>query len=85
MQLSLRRRFLPVPGEFNVIWNTANNEIWFASTQTKMLELFVQRFLATFKLHIEQLTPSALALSMLGDTAEADISGVEPTQFSIEN
>ena len=69
----------------NVIWNTANNEIWFASTQTKMLELFVQRFLATFKLHIEQLTPSALALSMLGDAAEADISGVEPTQFSIEN
>lgn len=85
VQLSLRRRFLPVPGEFNVIWNTANNEIWFASTQTKMLELFVQRFLATFKLHIEQLTPSALALSMLGDAAEADISGVEPTQFSIEN
>ena len=50
-----------------------------------MLELFVQRFLATFKLHIEQLTPSALALSMLGDAAEADISSVEPTQFSIEN
>ena len=85
VQLSLRRRFLPVPGEFNVIWNTANNEIWFASTQTKMLELFVQRFLATFKLHIEQLTPPALALSMLGDAAEADISSVEPTQFSIEN
>ena len=85
VQISLRRRFLPVPGEFNVIWNTANNEIWFASTQTKMLELFVQRFLATFKLHIEQLTPSALALSMLGDAAEADISSVEPTQFSIEN
>ena len=85
VQLSLRRRFLPVPGEFNVIWNTANNEIWFASTQTKMLELFVQRFLATFKLHIEQLTPSALALSMLGDTAEADISSVEPTLFSTEN
>ena len=85
VQISLRRRFLPVPNEFNVIWNTANNEIWFASTQTKMLELFVQRFLATFKLHIEQLTPSALALSMLGDAAEADSSSVEPTQFSIEN
>ena len=85
VQISLRRRFLPVPSEFNVIWNTANNEIWFASTQEKVIELFVQRFLATFKLHIEQLTPSALALSMLGDAAEADISSVEPTQFSIEN
>lgn len=40
VQLSLRRRFLPVPGEFNVIWNTANNEIWFASTQEKVIELF---------------------------------------------
>ena len=77
VQLSLRRRFLPVPGEFNVIWNTANNEIWFASTQTKMLELFVQRFLATFKLHIEQLTPSALALSMLGDAAEEKIHSTD--------
>lgn len=83
VQISLRRRFLPVPGEFNVIWNTANNEIWFASTQTKMLELFVQRFLATFELHIEQLTPPALALSMLGYDAEekihsADTSGEFP-------
>ena len=77
VQISLRRRFLPVPSEFNVIWNTANNEIWFASTQTKMLELFVQRFLATFKLHIEQLTPSALALSMLGDAAEEKIHSTD--------
>ncbi len=77
VQISLRRRFLPVPSEFNVIWNTANNEIWFASTQTKMLELFVQRFLDTFKLHIEQLTPSALALSMLGDAAEEKIHSTD--------
>ena len=77
VQLSLRRRFLPVPGEFNVIWNTANNEIWFASTQEKVIELFVQRFLATFELHIEQLTPSALALSMLGDAAEEKIHSTD--------
>ena len=77
VQLSLRRRFLPVPSEFNVIWNTANNEIWFASTQEKVIELFVQRFLATFELHIEQLTPSALALSMLGDAAEEKIHSTD--------
>ena len=77
VQLSLRRRFLPVPGEFNVIWNTANNEIWFASTQEKVIELFVQRFLATFELHIEQLTPPALALSMLGDAAEEKIHSTD--------
>ena len=84
VQLSLRRRFLPVPGEFNVIWNTANNEIWFASTQTKMLELFVQRFLATFKLHIEQLTPSALALSMLGDAAEEAVHDADQADDTMD-
>lgn len=82
VQLSLRRRFLPVPGEFNVIWNTANNEIWFASTQTKMLELFVQRFLATFELHIVQLAPPALALSMLGYDAEEKIHSADTSDES---
>ena len=84
VQLSLRRRFLPVPGEFNVIWNTANNEIWFASTQTKMLELFVQRFLATFKLHIEHLTPPALALSMLGDAAEEAVHDADQADDTMD-
>ena len=84
VQLSLRRRFLPVPGEFNVIWNTANNEIWFASTQAKMLELFAQRFLATFKLHIEQLTPPALALSMLGDAAEEAVHDADQADDTMD-
>ena len=84
VQMALRKRFLPVPGEFNVIWNTANNEIWFASTQTKVLELFVQRFLATFKLHIEQLTPPALALSMLGDAAEEAIHDADSVDYTMD-
>nr|DAG43764.1 MAG TPA: recombination-associated protein [Caudoviricetes sp.] len=84
VQLSLRRRFLPVPGEFNVIWNTANNEIWFASTQTKMLELFVQRFLATFKLHIEQLTPPDLALSILGKDAEEAVHDADSVDYTMD-
>ena len=84
VQLSLRRRFLPVPGEFNVIWNTANNEIWFASTQTKMIELFVQRFLDTFRLHIEQLTPPDLALSMLGKESEEAIHDADEVDESLD-
>ena len=84
VQISLRRRFLPVPGEFNVIWNTANNEIWFASTQTKMLELFVQRFLATFRLHIEQLTPPDLALSMLGKESEEAIHDADSVDYTMD-
>ena len=82
VQLFLRRRFLPVPGVFNVIWDTVNSEIWFASTQEKIIELFVQRFLATFELHIEQLTPSALALSMLGDAAEEKIHSADTSDES---
>ncbi len=84
VQISLRRRFLPVPGEFNVIWNTANNEIWFASTQEKMIELFAQRFLDTFKLHIEQLTPPALALSMLGDAAEEAVHDADSVDYTMD-
>ena len=84
VQLSLRRRFLPVPGEFNVIWNTANNENWFASTQEKMLELFAQRFLDTFKLHIEQLTPPDLALSMLGKEYEEAIHDADSVDYTMD-
>ena len=84
VQLSLRRRFLPVPGEFNVIWNTANNEIWFASTQEKVIELFAQRFLDTFKLHIEQLIPRYLALSMLGDAAEEAVHDADQADDTMD-
>ena len=82
--MALRKRFLPVPGEFNVIWNTANNEIWFASTQEKMIELFAQRFLDTFKLHIEQLTPPDLALSILGKDAEEAVHDADQADDTID-
>ena len=36
----LKKRFLPIPAEFQVIWNTSSGEVWFASTQGKMLEIF---------------------------------------------
>ena len=84
VQLSLRRHFLPVPGEFNVIWNTANNEIWFASTQEKVIELFAQRFLDTFKLHIEQQIPRYLALSMLGKEAEEAIHDADSVDYTLD-
>ena len=48
----LRSRFLPVPGEFNVLWATDKNEVWFASTQNKMIDLFMEEFLKTFELHL---------------------------------
>lgn len=80
--LKLRQRFLPVPAEFNVLWNITSNEIWFASTQNKMIELFISTFLDTFHLHLQQLTPSELAISILGDEMADQIGCIETTQFA---
>ena len=65
--LRLRQRFLPIPAEFNVIWATDRNEVWFASTQGKMIDLFMEAFLNSFELHLEQITPYSLAETMLDE------------------
>ena len=80
--LRLRSRFLPVPGEFNVLWATDKNEVWFASTQNKMIDLFMEEFLKSFELHLEQLTPYNLAVSMLDEESLIRLDKLEPTQFA---
>ena len=82
--LRLRQRFLPVPAEFNVIWNTTANEVWFASTQKKMIDLFMEFFLQSFDLHLEQLTPYSLAERLLGDTVMPQINSITATRFTGE-
>lgn len=79
--LKLRERFLPVPAEFNVIWNLQTGDVWFASIQGKMIELFMEYFLNTFELHLEQITPYTLALGILGEAASAPLDALEATQF----
>lgn len=80
VMLRLRRHFLPIPAEFQVIWNTAKSVIYFASTQQKLIDLFQTHFTATFDLHLEPLTPYELAAMRLGDPAPLD--RLEPTQFA---
>lgn len=80
--LSLRQRFLPVPSEFNVLWNTEKNEIWFASIQAKMIDLFQELFLQTFDLHLEPLTPYSLASHMLDESLVNVLDSIEPTIFT---
>ncbi len=80
--LQLRSRFLPVPGEFNVVWATDRNEVWFASTQDKMIDLFMEQFLITFELHLEQLTPYNLAASLVNDEDHERLDQLEATQFT---
>ena len=80
--LRLRQRFLPVPAEFNVIWNTTANEVWFASTQGKMIDLFMEFFLQSFDLHLEQLTPYSLAERLLDEADMSQLDRMEPTEFA---
>lgn len=80
--LRLRQRFLPVPAEINVIWNSVSNEVWLASTQKKVIDCFAGLFLDTFGLHLQQLTPSALATAILGDDVLDSIDRVTATDFA---
>lgn len=82
--LRLRSRFLPIPAEFNVIWSTETNTLWFASTQSKVIDLFTDHFTKTFDLTIEQMTPYSLALSLVGEDAATSLDTIEPTRFAAE-
>ena len=80
--LRLRQRFLPVPAEINVVWSIRRNEVWLASVQNKVIELFMQLFLDTFQLHLQQLTPSALAIQLMGEGQVETINRIEATVFA---
>lgn len=84
VRLSLSRRYVPVPGVYNVIWDTAKGEVWLASTQTAVVSAFMDLFNATFDIHLEQLTPTALALSILGQEREEEVMGIKPTRLTSE-
>ena len=78
--LKLCMRFLPIPAEFQVVWNTADDMVYFASAQQKMLDLFEELFVRTFELHITPLSPYELAAFRLKDSLRLDV--LEPTQFA---
>lgn len=80
VELKLRMRFLPIPAQFEVVWNTATNILYFASAQQKILDLFEELFIRTFELHIVPLSPYELAAVELKDAMRLDT--LEPTQFA---
>lgn len=77
----LNKRFLPIPAEFQVIWNTSKNEVWIASTQRKVLELFQEYFARSFELDVEQLTPYGLAAEFLNEAELDRLNNIESTSF----
>ena len=82
--LRLRMRFLPVPAEFQVVWNAAAGIVYFASVQQKMLDLFEELFIRTFELHLVPLSPYELAVARLHDdtSLQLRLDTLEPTQFA---
>ena len=46
-----------------------------------MIELFLELFTRTFELRLEQLVPSALTLSLLGEQCAEKLDAVESTRF----
>ncbi|WP_298068402.1 recombination-associated protein RdgC [uncultured Mailhella sp.] len=81
VKLRLMGRFLPIPAEFQVIWNMTSQEVYFASTQTKMIEMFADLFARCFELRLEQLMPYALALRLCEEDSVKALDGVESTSF----
>jgi DNA recombination-dependent growth factor C len=83
VELRLRARSLPIPACFDVVWDTTAQEVWIASTQSKLTELFEELFTHTFGLHLEPLTPYFQALKDLGPARQAELDGFEPTLFAL--
>ena len=82
--LRLRQRFLPVPAEFHVVWESDRNDVWFASTQGKMIDLFMELFITSFGLHLEQIEPYSLAEGLLDDVEMSKLDSFEATRFTGE-
>lgn len=81
VKLELMTRFLPIPAEFQIVWATQKNMIYFASVQQKVIDLFLEHFVLTFDLHLEQFTPYSLALNLLGDEKSEELDSLTLTHF----
>ena len=81
VRLRLMQRFLPIPAVFDVVWNTTSGIIYLASTQTKLIDLFMNYFTLSFDLHLEPLTPYALASSFLSEEQITKLDLLECTAF----
>ena len=81
VKLRLLGRFLPIPAEFNVVWNTQTQVIFFASTQAKMVDMFCEYFTRTFELAPEPLTPYQLAATLLSEAELDRLDEIDPTSF----
>jgi len=81
VMLRLRARSFPIPALFDVVWTTQAQIVYLASTRSKIVEMFQELFTNTFDLHLDPLTPYALALQLMGDEARQRLDLVEAQPF----
>lgn len=81
VMLRLRGRAMPVPEEFQVVWNPQTGSVYLATTKGKVIDLFCEYFTRTLDLHLEHLAPYSLACNLLGEEAALQIDHLEPAQF----
>jgi DNA recombination-dependent growth factor C len=82
VRLKLLSRIPPQPTTVDVVWSTSRNILHVTTNSSKLLDLLSDYFTLTFDLHVEPLTPYALAASMLDETAMARLDSLEPTRFA---
>ncbi len=81
VKLRLMTRFLPIPALFEVAWATDINMVYLASTQSKIIDLFMNHFTLTFDLHLEAYTPYTLATQLLNKDLHIKLDTLESTRF----
>lgn len=82
VRLRMMSRFLPIPAEFNVVWNIEKNVVYLACTQGKMVDLFMEFFTKSFNLHLDPLTPYGLAANILGENGLGAMEELTATSFT---
>lgn len=80
-KLKLNARTLPIPAQFDVVWNIQTNVVYLASITDKLRTLFEDLFVQTFDLHLEPMTPYYQALAYLGEERSRALEELEPTIF----
>ncbi len=81
VRLQLLSRFLPIPAEFQAIWLVEKQRVYFASTQAKVIESFMEHFILTFGVHLEQITSYPLAIELLGEEVGVKLDSIQETHF----
>lgn len=80
--LRLRIRAMPVPQEYQVMWDSRTGHVYLATTKRKVIEVFKNFFGQTFQVELQEITPSVVASkSAVTEEQKEALENFEPTLF----